>query len=310
MGVMAYVAAPLWMLLLFLSTAEAIRARLAGHAYFAPEGSLFPIWKVSIERQSAMLFGAVFALLFVPRALAVIARLADREERAGFGGASRLVLSSAVECFFSMLLAPILAFDQARCVLGIVRGKSVGWPAQQRGDKRTPWTVALRRHGGVTLVGVLWAWLLFDLAPEIVPWMAPVLVGMIGAVPLSQWSSRASAGAWARRRGLLWTPEETSPPPVLEAAREERTRTAKRASPADSENALARVLRDPEARAVHIAFLDFHQPIDPLEAHAIEGLVLKCRLHGPGALDEDEQRAVLHSAIALEELIASSPTRD
>jgi hypothetical protein len=58
---------------------------------------------------------------------------------------------------------------------------------------------------------------------------------------------------------------------------------------------------------VHIAFLDLRRAIDPLEEHAIEGLVLKCRLHGPGALDEAEQRALLHSPIALEELFASAP---
>jgi hypothetical protein len=48
----------------------------------------------------------------------------------------------------------------------------------------------------------------------------PVLAGMVLSVPLTMWTSRASAGRWLRRAGLLLTPEETDPPPELVALNE------------------------------------------------------------------------------------------
>jgi len=48
----------------------------------------------------------------------------------------------------------------------------------------------------------------------------PVLAGMVLSVPLTMWTSRASAGRWLRRAGLLLTPEETDPPAELVALNE------------------------------------------------------------------------------------------
>lgn len=306
MGIMSYVAAPLWLLLLLLSTAEALRWRLAEHQYFASEGSLFPTWEISVERQASLLLATVMALLFVPRGLAVIARLRNERERAQFGGGIRLVVSAVCECVFSILLAPILAFDQTKCVIAILGGRSVGWPTQPRDDRGTPWSQAIRRHAGATLAGALWAWLLLDLAPEFLPWMLPVVSGMLLSILLSRFSSRVSAGTWARRHGLFLTPEETAPPAVLRTARDELAQNALRETPAHIGNALARVLEDERVRALHLAFAQENELSDPLELHALEGLKLKCRLHGPAALDAREQRTLLHSPAALHELACGS----
>lgn len=309
MGIVSYVSAPLWLLLLLLSTAEALRWRLAEHQYFASEGALFPTWEISVQRQASFLLATVMALLFVPRALAVVARLRDARERAQFGGGMRLIASAAGECIFSMLLAPVLAFDQTKSVISILFGRSVGWPAQPRDDSGTPWSQAIRRHAGATVAGALWAWLLLDLAPEFLPWMLPVVSGMLLSIFLSRFSSRVSVGAWARRRGLLLTPEETAPPAVLRAAREELARNDDH-EPHEPQtvtgNALAHVLESERVRALHLTFAAEDAASDPLEQHALEGLKLKCRLHGPAALDEREQRALLHSPAALRELASSA----
>ncbi len=76
-------------------------------------------------------------------------------------------------------------------------------------------------------------------------------------------------------------------------------------APAGDASALERVLADPEARAAHFAFTPAPEIDDPLLEHALEGLVLKCRLHGPAALSEDEQRRLLLAQRALTALIES-----
>lgn len=45
-----------------------------------------------------------------------------------------------------------------------------------------------------------------------------MLVGLVGSVLVTAWTSRTSAGRLARRMGLLLTPAETAPPRELAAA--------------------------------------------------------------------------------------------
>ena len=48
-------------------------------------------------------------------------------------------------------------------------------------------------------------------------WCAPLLFGLLAAVPAAVLSSRAGLGRAARRLGLFLTPEEVAPAPVLRA---------------------------------------------------------------------------------------------
>jgi len=304
---MSYLGGPLWVLLLVLSTAEALRWRLVPHEYFAPGGSLFPVWEVSVQARASLLFALVMALIFLPRALGLLARLSDARERARYGGGGRLALSAAGEALFSMLLAPILALSQTRFVVDILRGRSSGWTSPPRDDRGLRASEALRRHGGTTLLGLLWFALLADLAPVLFWWMLPVLAGMVLAVPLAILSSRVSAGHWARRHGLFLTPEEIDPPPVLRTLRERLARPSRGDGPAADESALEFVLRHAEARAAHFALAAPAPPPDLLQAHRVQGLVLKCRLEGPAALTDQEQRELLLDTPALRELATQPP---
>jgi membrane glycosyltransferase len=47
--------------------------------------------------------------------------------------------------------------------------------------------------------------------------MSPILIGLLLSVPLTMLTSLTSAGVWARKHGLLLTPEETEPPAELRA---------------------------------------------------------------------------------------------
>jgi len=305
LGVMAYVSAPLWILLLVLSSIEALRTELAPHEYFAAGGSLFPVWEISIEAKAKLLLALVVLLLFLPRALALLARLLEAQARRRFGGAGKLALSGLCECVFSTLLAPVLALMQARFVIGTLLGRSTGWGAQPRGDRSTPWGEALRRHAGTSVLGLVWSGVLWAVAPSLFWWMSPVLAGFVLAVPLSVFSSRASVGERARELGLFLTPEEVEPPAVLRALSAEQARAEARTPPRDARSALERLLEDPHARAVHLAYADasVSSPArDELHEHQLQGLVLKCRLRGAAALSGAEQRELLLAPDALRAL--------
>lgn len=306
-GVMSYLGGPLWVLLLALSTAEALRRQLSDHAYFAPGGSLFPVWEVSVQARAALLFALVMALLFLPRVLILLTKLSDARERRRHGGGVALTLSVAGEALFSMLIAPVLALAQTRFVFDILRGRSSGWTSPPRDDRGLRASEALRRHAGTTLLGLLWSALLASLAPEVFWWMLPVLAGLVLSVPLTIVSSRVQAGRWARRRGLFLTPEEIDPPPVLRELRERLASPPKCQGPAADEGALDFVLRDGEARAAHLALAEPAAPPDPLQAHRVQGLVLKARLQGPATLSDEEQRELLLDASALRDLARLSP---
>jgi membrane glycosyltransferase len=308
MGVMSYLASPLWLAVLVLSTTEALRGQLSEHAYFAPGGSLFPIWEVSVATRAIALFAFVLALLFVPRALALLLRLRNVRERRRFGGAAKLVESAALECLFSSLVAPTLAFTQTLFVASILAGRNSGWNAQSRGESATTLGESVKRYGAVSAIGLAWTGLVLRFDPSLALWMSPVLAGMILAVPLSVWSSRVSAGEWARRRGLLLTPEDVEPEPVLatwraELARVRRSKAADDRSTGAAPSALERVLADPDLRASHRSLTPANETVDPLEEHVVRGLVLKCRIQGPSALSDDEQRQLLLAPWALDALL-------
>jgi membrane glycosyltransferase len=52
-------------------------------------------------------------------------------------------------------------------------------------------------------------------APDLLPWLSPVLAGLILAVPIAVLSSRVGLGLAARRHGWFLIPEEIAPPKEL-----------------------------------------------------------------------------------------------
>jgi membrane glycosyltransferase len=108
-------------------------------------------------------------------------------------------------------------------VLTTLIGKSVSWNAQDRGDRGITFLDALNRHKWHVLLGLIWGAAILAMAPRYIWWMMPILSGLILSVPLTMFTSRASAGRWMRRRGLLLTPEETNTPPELVALEERMT---------------------------------------------------------------------------------------
>jgi membrane glycosyltransferase len=70
------------------------------------------------------------------------------------------------------------------------------------------WRQALQRHIGHALFGLAALAALGALVPDYVPWILPVVTGLLLSVPLAVLSSRRAMGLAARRLRLFVTPEE------------------------------------------------------------------------------------------------------
>ena len=220
-GVLSYVASPLWLLVLLLSSGVIILQALHGHQYFVPGShALFPIWPHYRDGEIVALLSLTAVVLLLPKVLALVLAIRDRTLRSGFGGASRLAVSLLLEQLYSVLLAPAMMLFHSTFVISILAGRPVAWRAQERGDRGIGWLEALRRHKWHVIIGATWGALILELAPRFTGWLLPVLAGMVVSVPLTVLTSGAQIGRWMRRRGLFLTPEETHPPAELTALQE------------------------------------------------------------------------------------------
>ncbi|WP_052378620.1 glucans biosynthesis glucosyltransferase MdoH [Polycyclovorans algicola] len=214
-GVMAYLSAPLWFASLVLSTALLAVFVLQGPVYFAEPYQLFPLWPQWRPEWAVGLFGGTLGLLLLPKLLAALLIALKPAEARGFGGRGRLFVSTVLEMLFSALLAPIRMLFHTRYVVMALLGLPVRWTSPPRDNAQTPWSEAIRRHGGGTVLGLAWLLGVYGLNPSFLPWLLPVAGSLVLAVPLSVISARIGLGLGARELRLFLTPEEALTPRPL-----------------------------------------------------------------------------------------------
>jgi membrane glycosyltransferase len=249
-GIGSYVAAPLWLLFLFVGILIALQAQFIRPEYFPKTFTLYPQWPAQDPIRAAYVFAGTMGLLLAPKLIGYFAMLADRTARRGFGG-MRALFGLVLETVISGLVAPVMMLIQSASVVGILLGRDSGWAAQRRDDGTLPLREVMRRYGWHTLFGLLLAIAAYEVSFSLFAWMTPVIVGLILAIPLAQWTASPAAGAWLRRMGLLIAPEERDPPPVLRRANElaAQFRSAPQSAP------LRRLLADPTLLAAHRALM-------------------------------------------------------
>lgn len=245
-GMMSYLASPLWLALLVAGLALSTQAHFIRPEYFSEGFQLFPTWPRFDSERMIRLFLATMAVLLLPKALGLATALADRELRRGAGGALRLAAGAFAEIVLSAAYAPILMAIQSHQVFDIFAGRDSGWSAQRRGDGEVSWGEAWRRHRWHGLAGLAIAALAAAVSPAMLAWLAPVIVGLAAAPILSRLSGSFAAGDAFRRLGLLLTPEETCPHPLLR-----RRAAIAAAAPPLPADAVAALIADAEARAAH-----------------------------------------------------------
>jgi len=310
MGVMSYVASPLWLLLLALTTTEGLIENLGRHTYFVADRVLFPEWQISTKHQALSLFILMLALLLIPKLLSLAFHLASTGRAASFGGRAKLALSTLLEMVGSTLLAPNLALLQSRFVIGTLMGKSVKWDSQDRSESGTGFREAFRRHWSATAIGIVWGTLLWLTVPKLFWWFAPVIGGFLLAIPFSVWSSRTTLGEWARRHNLFLIRAERTPPEVLRDLHQELERAPQRRWSARLDG-LTEVLEDAAARRLHLALLPpVPAACDPMYEHHVRGLELKLQHAGPQSLTRPEKRELLLHADSIRRMRPEPPNAE
>ncbi len=304
LGILAYLASPLWLAFLAVSSLIAWRYAATGLTPL-PVDSFAQYLRLDFNSQALLLFAGTMGLLFFPKVLALL----DLRRRPGevehFGGWSRVVGSVVTETAIFTLMAPVLMLFHTKFIVLTLSGRGVAWVAQRRGADGDPeWREAILTHAGHTVVGVGWGSFALWINPAFAAWMSPILLGMMTSIPLSLVTGQLAPGRFVRRRGLFLTPEESSPPPELPRLARNLEACARHTPPLPElapDYGLMQAVLDPYVNAVHLALLrERDQPA------VVEGRFAPLRLRllreGPAALSAKDKLALLLDADSMSEL--------
>ncbi|MET4616847.1 membrane glycosyltransferase [Stenotrophomonas sp. 2619] len=224
-GIGHYFTAPMWGMLMLVGIAIPL---FQGGIDFNEVLHLSPslYWRHQDEEKVIRMFAITMVVLLTPKVLGYVAMLLDRVERRGCGGGIRALLSMLLETLLAALMAPVVMYVQSRGVAEVLAGKDSGWDAQQRDDGGISWPALIRGYGGLSVFGLFMGVLAYAVSPSLAAWMAPVVVGMVLAIPVVALTSSRSAGTLMHRLRLMEIPEETAPPKVLVRAAELRRAAA------------------------------------------------------------------------------------
>jgi len=250
-GIGAYVAAPLWLFFLLTGILISLQAQFIRPEYFPKTFTLYPQWPAQDPVRAAYVFAGTMSLLLAPKLIGYLAMLTDGAARKGFGGGIRAFFSMLLETLISGLIAPVMMLIQSSSVMAILSGRDSGWQAQRRDDGSLPLRAVMRRYAWHTAFGLLLALAAYGVSVSLFAWMTPVILGLILAVPLAQWTANSATGRTLRRMKLLLTPEESRPPEILQRA----NALAAEFSGDGRRSALERLFADPALLAAHRAML-------------------------------------------------------
>ncbi len=290
-GVLAYLSSPLWLAFLMLSTVLFATHSHVVPTYFTEPYQLFPSWPTANFKLMLTLFGLTAVLLLAPKVISLVA-IIGRGDAKRYGGAGKLLLSALLEFLHSVLLAPVRMLFHTQFVLAALAGVSLAWKSPPRHDDATGWGEAIRRHALGSVLALTWIGVIIVSATEFQWWLSPVLAGLLLAIPLSAWTSRAGPGRWLAQRRIFVIPEELQQPPVL--AQAERYAAAYKAMPG-----FVDALREPSAHADVVHAIPSRPPARGAKAEAQARLVDRAATNGPEGLTRAQQLRLLADAQVL-----------
>ncbi|MEM9500021.1 MAG: glucans biosynthesis glucosyltransferase MdoH [Pseudomonadota bacterium] len=194
-AIMMYMGAPAWMLMTVAAASMLVQTDGGG---------------IDLAFGIAMFF-IMFAVSLVPKLMGLLDIALTPGGATRYGGRLRFAASALVETFFSIILAPVVAFRVTLFLIGLVFGKSVIWGAQNRDAYSLSWWDAAKGLWPQTVFGkALFMAILMLAGPATLPWAAPMITGLCFAIPFAVLTAHPAVGAWAKRVGLCAVPEEVS----------------------------------------------------------------------------------------------------
>ncbi|MGB3623252.1 MAG: glucans biosynthesis glucosyltransferase MdoH [Ketobacter sp.] len=217
LGAIAYISSLFWLLMLALSTADALIRAQSDIVFFSNQYQLFPDWPIA---KTSLIFSLLFltaCMLLVPKLLSVVEAAINR--RAEFGGVIRLFFGATLETVFAILIAPVMMVFHAYFVVSVLIGHQVNWNAQSRGGRMTPWSEAFKRTGFAAVIAIAWGVVTYFYSELFFWWLSPVLVGLISAPMIIRFSSSIKLGEVMGAIGIFAVPSEVERNPLLRDVR-------------------------------------------------------------------------------------------
>jgi membrane glycosyltransferase len=216
-GIGSYLTAPLWLIFLVFGILVSLQAQFVRPEYFPKGSSLFPQWPAQDPVLAAWVFAGTMGMLILPKLMAFVVLLTDRDTRRKFGGGVLVLAGIIAETILSGLIAPVMMIFQSAAVGGILFGRDAGWQVQRRDDGEVSHRDLVRTYSAPTLIGVVMAVAAYAISLPLLLWMTPVILGLLLSIPMAMLSSSVVRN---RKSRLFQTPEQTAPPPVLARANE------------------------------------------------------------------------------------------
>nr|WP_324259952.1 glucans biosynthesis glucosyltransferase MdoH [Cellvibrio fontiphilus] len=213
LGAVAYITSLVWMLLLVLSTADAVVRAINANVYFTEMHQLYPTWPIAKTELIIALILLTTLLLMGPKLLGVLVTITHRRKQ--FGGTRAIIKGALVETIFAVLIAPIMMIYHAYFVISVLLGFKVNWDSQEREGRLLPWKECIARTSKMTIAAILWGYVTYVYAPIFFWWLLPVITGLVLSAPMVRYSSSLDWGRSARLRKIFLTPSETQEDPVL-----------------------------------------------------------------------------------------------
>ncbi|MDP3070753.1 MAG: glucans biosynthesis glucosyltransferase MdoH [Opitutaceae bacterium] len=313
LGILAYLASPLWLAFLAISVVLAWRYGMTGVAT-APVSSFAGYLGWTTLTQAGCLTLFTLTILFLPKILAILDLRGRPQEIAAFGGWGDLIIGAFAETLVFTLLAPVLMLFHTQFIVLTIGRRKISWGVQRRGrDGAAVLAEAVAAHWVHTLIGLAGWMMVSRIAPGLAFWMAPILAGLIFSIPLSFFTGSLAVGLAVQREGLFKTPEESRPLPELAELAE--ALSARRRGPLPlpelAENyGLLQAVLDPYVNAVHVSLLRAKEELTPASEERFVGLRAMLLRDGPAALKPGDRLALLldaDSMNALHHSLWSSP---
>ena len=278
-GLMGYLASPLWLIFLVAGSFGAY-FRMRFLMLSDPEEL-----SAMSGSHSGWLVALTLTLLFLPRVLGILTSLPRAKK---FGGAVRLVFSALLENVLSCLLAPVLMMFHSFFVLTILSGWQIKWNPQNRSDTGLTFGHCLKLYGWLTLLGLGTAWAAFTLLGNLAPWLLPIFAGWVLAPVIAWLTSGRDLGLKFHSAGLFVTPEELQPPPELLGLGEDE-------APKNTSPLWPQALLSPYVQAVHLSLVRQGTAGSSDEAPSQSFANMRERLmrEGPQALNAQEKVRLL-----------------
>jgi membrane glycosyltransferase len=282
-GLMSYLCSPLWLIFLVAGSFGAY-FRIRFLTLSADPEDLGAATSSHMGAHAGLLLALTLTLLFLPRALGILATLPRARQ---FGGTFRMLLSAALENLLSFFLAPVLMMFHTFFVLLTLSGWQIKWTTQNRADTGLTFKHCLALYGWLSCLGLITYPISAYYLGRVSLWLLPILVGWILAPFLAWVTSGRRLGMIFKSCGLFVTPEEIQPPPELQGLDDDGE------EPSPPSPLWVQALLSPYVQAVHLSLVRQGSPGGGVPVQFLATLRERLIREGPQALNAKEKLRLL-----------------